>query len=618
MAVDPSVRIDIAAEFTGKKAFNSADKSANKLGNSATSLGKKLAIAFSTTAVLSFAKASIKAFADEDKAIKSLNRTLNNLGFSYSAQTGAVVNYIDTLSKATGVTDDELRPAFETLLRATGSITKSQDLLSLALDISAGTGKDLSSVIGALQKAYLGNNQALSKLGVGLTKAELATGDFESVTAKLGKLFDGQAADAADSYAGQINKLSIAADNAKEIIGKSLVDAISMLGDEDTTGIDKLTNTMEDFATYIGNAIYALGLLGDKINSIPAVPAIFKWLSDNKQLLGLLGLLSKIGEDNKKGDLFFPTGGTGQLEYDKEAEAAAKLAAKRLADEKKLAAAKLAADKKAAANKAKLAKASSMFDIEKIQIAAALKGKISEEEKTRLLLMQAIADEDADKAEKLSKKLEEIQAKNAKIAADLLAIGATKDPFATWAGSLSLALIQLGKLGKGIADVPNLVAGVNLNPSQNADRNYDQKVAAVLGAITGNGDTAGSGGDVVIESIFAEDDTIDDILTKIQNVAADAAAAAESAAASVAETQVMVDTLATAATNGGPVAGVNFNTGQSADRNFDSGYSNGPTIIVNNNGSVIMQDEFVDAVNNALLAAERTGYNRTPAGFLTI
>jgi hypothetical protein len=81
---------------------------------------------------------------------------------------------------------------------------------------------------------------------------------------------------------------------------------------------------------------------------------------------------------------------------------------------------------------------------------------------------------------------------------------------------------------------------------------------------------------------------------------------------------VTVDALAEAATNGYGMAGTNFNPGQSADRNYDSGYSNAPTIIVNNTGTVIMQDEFVDAVNNALLAAERTGYNRTPAGFLTI
>ena len=567
MAVDPSVRIDIAAEFTGVKAFNKADKSVNKLGNSATSLGKKLAIAFSTTAILSFAKASIKAFADEDKAIKSLSRTLKNLGFSYSAQTGAVNNFIETLSKATGVTDDELRPAFETLLRATGSITKSQDLLSLALDISAGTGKDLSSVIGALQKAYLGNNQALIKLGVGLSKAELASGDFEAITAKLGKLFAGQAADAADSYAGQINKLSISADNAKEIIGKSLVDAIGLLGSADTTGIDNLTTSIESFATYIGNAIYALGLLGDKINNIPAVPAIFKWLADNKQLLGLLGLLSKIGEDNKKGDLFFPTGGTGQLEYDKEAAAAAKLAAKRLAEEKRLAAAKEAAAKKAATQTARLAKASAMFDLEKIQVAAALKGRITAEEKLRLELQQAILDQNDELADKLQKKLEASQRATAALAAQIVGIKPPVDPFKQTLDTLESIAALLGR-----------IAGITFNPSQNKDRNYDALIgasagaglmpgAAVLpnaglmpgGAISGTVDT---GPPAPFYPSFAELENMFPYISKTS-----------SAPSSAANITVNVDA-----------------------------------------GAVVMQDDLVTIINDAVISAQKNGFTQLPNG----
>ena len=75
-----------------------------------------------------------------------------------------------------------------------------------------------------------------------------------------------------------------------------------------------------------------------------------------------------------------------------------------------------------------------------------------------------------------------------------------------------------------------------------------------------------------------------------------------------------VDALAEAATNGYGMAGTNFNPGQSADRNYDSGYSNAPTIIINNNGSVIMQDEFVDAVNDALLAGQRIGLGNAAAG----
>jgi len=567
MAVDPSVRIDIAAEFTGVKAFNKADKSVNKLGNSATSLGKKLAIAFSTTAILSFAKASIKAFADEDKAIKSLSRTLKNLGFSYSAQTGAVNNYIETLSKATGVFDDELRPAFETLLRATFSITKSQDLLALALDISAGTGKDLGTVVSALQKAYLGNNQALIKLGVGLSKAELASGDFEAITAKLGQLFAGQAADAADSYAGQINKLSIAADNAKEIIGKSLVDAIGLLGSADTDGIDKLTTAMEDFATYIGNAIYALGLLGDKINNIPAVPAIFKWLADNKQLLGLLGLLSKIGEDNKKGDLFFPTGGTGQLEYDKEAAAAAKLAAKRLADEKRLAAAKDAAAKKAATQTARLAKASAMFDLEKIQVAAALKGRITAEEKLRLELQQAILDQNDELADKLQKKLEASQRATAALAAQIVGIKPPVDPFKQTLDTLESIAALLGR-----------IAGITFNPSQNKDRNYDALLgasagarlmpgAAVLpgaglmpgGAISGTVDT---GPPAPFYPSFAELENMFPYISKTS-----------SAPSSAANITVNVDA-----------------------------------------GAVVMQDDLVTIINDAVISAQKNGYTQLPNG----
>jgi hypothetical protein len=319
----------------------------------------------------------------------------------------------------------------------------------------------------------------------------------------------------------------------------------------------------------------------------------------------------------------FYTGGSGVSSDLLAARAAAKAAAAKLAAEKAAAAAKIKADKLAAANKAKLDKAAAVFELQKIQIAAALKGKITDEERTRLLLMQAIEEGNADKAEALQKKLEDIQAKNAKIAADLLAIGQTKDPFATWAGSLALALIELGKFGKGIADVPGLVPGVNYNPSQNADRNYDMKVAAVTAAIDAAKEEQTAVEEIIADTsdIFAEDDTISDILAKVENIAAEAAAAADAAATSVTQSQTTVDALAAAVLNVTPAQSA---TGSSSMFNpygttpgSSSGYGmQSPTIIVNNNGSVIMQDEFVDAVNNALLAAERTGYNRTPAGFL--
>jgi hypothetical protein len=288
----------------------------------------------------------------------------------------------------------------------------------------------------------------------------------------------------------------------------------------------------------------------------------------------------------------------------------AKLERERLAKEKAAAAARLAAAKKEALLKkqqATLSKAAALFDLTKIQIAAALKGKISDEEKTRLLLMQAIEQGNVDEAEKLTKKLEEIQAKNAKIAADLLAIGKAKDPFSTWAGSLDDAIRALKQLGAGMLMIP----GVNFNPSQNPDRNYDMKTALALAGASG----AAVGGTDSGTSIFADDDTIDDILTKVENTAAEAAVAAEEAAASVTESQPVVDALIAAATNGTP--GMNFNPGQNADRNFGAGFSNqAPPITIIVEGNVLDGDDFTEKVNDALLNAERTGMPQTPAGFL--
>ena len=604
MAVDPSVRIDIAAEFTGKKAFKQADTSTAQLSKNVKNLAKTFGVAFSATRVLAYAKASVKAAAADQKAQQQLALALKNVGLGRDAATAE--GYIQRIEKEFGIVDDKLRPAYTKLAIATRDTAETERLMGIAMDISANSGKDLESVTAALSKAYLGNNATLSKLGVGISKADLKTKSFKEITDQLAVTFAGAAKTSADSFSGSMDKLAIASNNAKEIIGTSLINALQSLGDDDS--ISTLGADIEGAATSLANFVDSIVYLKEQVKSIPGA-GIFGYLfSGVTDLLGrfspqrLAYLIKEIKGFQGMGNVAM-TGGsnmdTQKYEADQKKAAAAKIAA-----DKAAAANKIKADKMAAANSAKLAKAAAVFEIQKIQIAAALKGKISEEEKIRLQLMQAIADEDADKAEKLTKKLEEIQAKNAKIAADLLAIGAAKDPFATWAGSLTSAINELNRLKGGMLMIP----GVTFNPSQNQDRNYD------LGKIRAG--AGGGNGDVVIESIFAEDETIDEILTKVENAAADAAAAAESAAASVAETQVTVDTLATAATNSMPVAGMSFNPYQNRDRNYDMGATQAPTIIVNNTGSVIMQDEFVDAVSNAVLASQRFGYGRTPAGFL--
>ena len=127
MAIDPSVKIDIAAEFTGKKAFDKATKSTSGLEKSVKNLAKTFGVAFGATAVINFAKSSAKAFIEDDNAARSLSVTIKNLGLAYGNNAVVVSDFINNLEKQTGVLDDELRPAMDRLLRATGSVSKSQE-----------------------------------------------------------------------------------------------------------------------------------------------------------------------------------------------------------------------------------------------------------------------------------------------------------------------------------------------------------------------------------------------------------------------------------------------------------------------------------------------------------
>lgn len=252
-----NLRIDIASEFTGGRAFRDAEKATSGLEKSVDKLGKKLAGAFSAYKVAQFAKSSVQAFAQDQKAAANLANTLKNVGQGY--QTDMVEAYIHKTEALYGVLDDKLRPAFGQLVVATGDAAKSQALLQTALDVSAGTGKDLESVTSALSKAYLGNNTALQKLGVGLSKADLSGKSFNQVIAILNQNFSGAAATAADTYQGKIDKLNVGFANMKEIIGKGILDAFTNLNSN--TDFNQVITKMENLATYISDVILGTSVL---------------------------------------------------------------------------------------------------------------------------------------------------------------------------------------------------------------------------------------------------------------------------------------------------------------------------------------------------------------------
>lgn len=267
MAVDPSVVINIAAEYTGKKAFNQADTATQKLSKNVGKLAKTLGLAFGTAAILAYSKASLRAAAADEKAQKQLALALKNVGLGRDAASSE--EYIQRLQSEFGIVDDLLRPAYQTLAVATRDSDQAQKLFNLSLDISASTGRDLGSVTGALSKAFLGNNTALSKLGVGISKADLKAGKFNEIVAQLSTTFAGSATAAANTFQGSIDKLNVSSANAQETIGKGLIEALQILGGE--TGIVSVTNAIDDLALGLSESIVSAAKLVTELEKLPVL-----------------------------------------------------------------------------------------------------------------------------------------------------------------------------------------------------------------------------------------------------------------------------------------------------------------------------------------------------------
>jgi hypothetical protein len=242
---DPALTISLAAEFVGKNAFKQADKATDKLTKNVKSLGRALGVSLGVGAILAFGKASVKAAAADEKAQKQLALALKNVGLGRDIASSEA--YIARLQAEFGILDDELRPAYQSLAIATRSSTEAQNLLGIALDVAAANSLDVVSVSKALSKAYLGNNTALAKLGIGISKADLATKSFDEIMNDLAKTFKGAASQSANTFAGKMARLTVSIENAKETLGKGLIDSFMIL--TDSQGIDELQVKIESFAT---------------------------------------------------------------------------------------------------------------------------------------------------------------------------------------------------------------------------------------------------------------------------------------------------------------------------------------------------------------------------------
>jgi len=231
-----TLTLALAADIDGlQKGLKSADKEVQTFGDKVNDFGKKAALAFAAAAAAAAAYAGklaidgVKAAIDDEAAQLRLASALKAATGATDDQIKATEDYISKTALAVGIADDELRPAFQRLATATGDVTKSQDLLNLAVDISKGTGKDLNQVVEALSKAYGGQDTQLARLGIGITAAQAKTLDFRGETERLSDLYGGAASRNAETFQGRIDRLKVGFDEAKEAVGQALLPIIERL-----------------------------------------------------------------------------------------------------------------------------------------------------------------------------------------------------------------------------------------------------------------------------------------------------------------------------------------------------------------------------------------------------
>lgn len=460
------LRIPIVGEFKGKKAFDEAGAATSKLDKGVKKLGAALLAAFSVQKIVAFGKAASKAFIEDEKAATRLAQSVKNLGLAF--ETPRIEEFISKMANASGVTDDQLRPAMQRLLQTTGSLAKSTEIMNQALDISRGSGIDYETVVNDLSMAYVGQTRGLRKYSLGVTQAELKTMSFAEVQERMTKNFTGANAAYLETYAGKLGILSNAASEASETIGKGLVESLSILAGEGNT-VQPLADSMQNLATYTSDVITGLATMIAEFKKLPGVQfyldEIFPRWMKNTSFGSILEMIRGVAPSTTPGMGGYPSSALGPGYVDpndaarKKAEAAAAKRARELAALQKKT---LDTQKKSLA----LQKASNTLNLEAIGIEAALKGDISETDRLSLLLQKSILQGNATLATQLSDQLDSAIKRQNELRQSLLTTPKAPNPYEDWkipADLLNYTAVSLGVSPETVINAPQTI------PAQTTD-----------------------------------------------------------------------------------------------------------------------------------------------------
>ena len=284
------------------KTLKGVGKDADNAGEQFKRMGKVAATSFLAmgAAAGAFALSAAKAATEDEKSQKMLAKAIKNTANATDAQVKSTEDFISKMQLTYGVADDKLRPAFATLTRATGDLGESQNLMQTAMDVSAGTGKDLTTVSLALAKAHNGNIGALTRLGIPLDKSIIKNKDFNAALQVLTKTFNGAAKAGADTFAGRMSIVQEHLKEAKEQIGYALMPTLETMA-------TYLTDTVVPNVQAFVDGLTGVSGKGDKaFESVrkfgTEVRSILKWIGDHKKVvvdlaaaMGMFWAVGKIG-----------------------------------------------------------------------------------------------------------------------------------------------------------------------------------------------------------------------------------------------------------------------------------------------------------------------------------
>ena len=569
------------------------DKAVGKADKAFSALGKKFAAIFSVGAVIKFGKDSVKAFQDAEKEANLLRAQLESINLGFASP--FVNQYIDNLALLSGISGGVLTDAFNSLSQATQDVTTAQKLLNTSLDIAAGTGKDLRTVTSALQRAYLGETTALAKLRIGYTTADLKARDFDEVLAELQDKFQGSSAKAADTLAGKMARLTESVEQAKEAFGQGLVKGLQ----DSQVEIEQLQQDVIGLGDALGYAAgQATGFFAkafqDIVKDFEESDGVFQKFV--RGLIDSTAELSRLSEERGRAELR----ARNQILRAEQKITKTKKEQDKLSDKEKK-------------NALAIAKAKAVFDIEKIQIEAALQGKITEEERTRLLLMKAILAEDGATATALAEKLKEIQKQTTDLATSLTNLKAG-NPFDKWDGYFEAAKKNIKDLFDTLAKqqiaLNELTTGITAGrakANQNVLDAKTDKAAAYAVAAGQTREEAERATREAAEAAAAAAKALAEAKTAEERAAAEEGARAAAEAARAAE--LLTETIAVAdyATALAEEALANEYLGQSMDAAFRAGIIPNVEINVNVEGNVTTAEDLAEVITDIQYNYQKTG-----------